>query len=402
MRDTPSERKGSTGVSKNIAPHGGILVNRRVADAERAAFLERARTLPKLTVNAREASDLEMIAIGGFSPLTGFMDRADYESVVETMHLANGLAWSLPITLSLSKDDAIAVEKAKGAALHAEDGNLVAVLDANEVFPYDKKREAKLAFRTTDEAHPGVAALYRQRELLVGGEVTVLAFVPRESFPDAELPPSASRALFAEKGWRRVVAFQTRNPIHRAHEYIIKCALEVTDGLFLHPLIGETKKGDVPADVRMACYKVLIEGYFPTDRVILGTLPAAMRYAGPREAIFHALVRKNYGATHFIVGRDHAGVGNYYGTYDAQHIFDEFAPDELGITPLFFEHSFYCLRTGGMATAKTSPGSPDERITLSGTKVREMLSRGEIPPEEFTRKEVAEILIRWAQSENAG
>jgi len=343
-----------------------------------------------------------MIAVGGFSPLTGFMNRADYESVVETMHLANGLAWSLPITLSLSKEEATAVERAKGAALYAEDGRLVALLDVDEVYPYDKEREAKLVYRTVDEAHPGVAALYRQRELLVGGTVSVLDFVPRESFPDAELPPSASRARFAEKGWRRVVAFQTRNPIHRAHEYIIKCALEVTDGLFLHPLIGETKPGDVPADVRMACYRVLIDRYFPAERVVLGTLPAAMRYAGPREAIFHALVRKNYGATHFIVGRDHAGVGNYYGTYDAQHIFDEFEPDELGITPLFFEHAFYCLRTGGMATAKTSPSTPEERITLSGTKVREMLRRGEIPPEEFTRKEVAEILIRWAQSENAG
>lgn len=385
-------------MSASIAPHGGALIDRTVRQDERAEVAQLAKGLPRLTVNAREASDLEMIAIGGFSPLTGFMSEPDYRSVVDTMHLADGNAWSLPVTLSLSRDEAKAVEAAGQAALYSEQGLLVAVLDAADIFSYDKTHEAQHVYRTTEEAHPGVAALYRQDELLVGGSVAVLDYVPRESFEYAEFPPAVSRKLFAERGWKRVVGFQTRNPIHRAHEYIIKCALEIVDGLFLHPLIGETKQGDIPADVRMDCYRVLIDGYFPKDRVILGTLPAAMRYAGPREAIFHALVRKNYGVTHFIVGRDHAGVGNYYGTYDAQHIFDEFGPDELGITPLFFEHAFYCMRTAGMATAKTSPSTPEERLALSGTRVRDMLAAGEIPPPEFTRKEVAEILIRWARS----
>jgi sulfate adenylyltransferase len=390
--------KGVTALPAQIAPHGGTLVQRLASPSERPAVVERLKSLPRLTVNDREASDIEMIAVGGFSPLTGFLNQADYNSALETMRLASGLVWALPVTLSLTHEEAQRVEAAGAAALVSGDGRSVALLEVSDVFPYDKRREAQLVYRTTDAAHPGVASLYAQDALLVGGEVTALDLVPRETFPDAELPPAQARRLIAEKGWQRVVGFQTRNPIHRAHEYIIKCALEVVDGLFLHPLIGWTQPGDIPADVRMECYRALIRHYFPAERVLLGTLPAAMRYAGPREAIYHALVRKNYGCTHFIVGRDHAGVGNYYGTYDAQRIFDDFRPEELGITPLFFEHSFYCLRTNGMATAKTSPSTEEERLSLSGTRVRQMLKAGEIPPPEFTRKEVAEILIRWAQS----
>ncbi len=390
-------QRGMAEVSSLIAPHGGTLVDRVVPTESRHESVDRAGSLPRVVLSVREASDLEMIAIGGFSPLGGFLRQNDYASVVDDMHLVGGPAWSLPITLSVTSDDASSIEKAGGAALVSEAGGLLAILDGPEAYSYDKQREAERVFGTTDEAHPGVAQLYGQQELLVGGDVHVLDFAPRESFEVAELPPSASRAAFEERGWKSVVAFQTRNPIHRAHEYIIRTALEIVDGLFVHPLIGWTQKGDIPADVRMQCYQVLLDRYFPAERVVLGSLPAAMRYAGPREAVHHALVRKNYGCSHFIVGRDHAGVGDYYGTYDAQLIFDRFEEDEIGITPLRFEHSFYCQRTGGMATTKTSPAGPEERLFLSGTKLRQILSEGELPPPEITRPEVAELLFEWAK-----
>ena len=382
-----------------IAPHGGELINRVVADADRNGVAGSAESLPKITLNTREASDLEMISIGGFSPLTGFLGKADYASVVDRMHLDNGVPWTIPITLSVDKSEADAVEKAGGAALYSEAGALLGVLSEPEAYSYDKEHEAERVFLTKEEAHPGVKSLYGQKDLLIGGSVQVLDTAEREIFEAEELPPVKSRAAFEAAGWKTSVAFQTRNPIHRAHEYIIKTALEIVDGLFLHPLVGWTQPGDIPADVRMRCYHILMEHYFPQDRVILGSLPAAMRYAGPREAVFHAIMRQNYGCTHFIVGRDHAGVGSYYGTYDAQLLFDEFAADAFEITPLRFEHSFYCLRTNGMATAKTSPSTgPEERVFLSGTKVRDMLQAGEMLPPEFTRKEVAEALIEWAQS----
>jgi len=340
-----------------------------------------------------------MISIGGFSPLTGFLGKADYASVVDRMHLDSGVPWTIPITLSVDKSEADAVEKAGGAALYSEAGALLGVLSEPEAYSYDKEREAEKVFLTKEEAHPGVKSLYGQKDLLIGGSIQVLDTADREVFENEELPPVKARAAFEAAGWKTSVAFQTRNPIHRAHEYIIKTALEIVDGLFLHPLVGWTQPGDIPADVRMRCYHILMEHYFPADRVILGTLPAAMRYAGPREAVFHAIMRQNYGCTHFIVGRDHAGVGSYYGTYDAQLLFDEFAYDAFEITPLRFEHSFYCLRTNGMATAKTSPSTGlEERVFLSGTKVRDMLQAGEMLPPEFTRKEVAEELIKWAQS----
>lgn len=377
-----------------IAPHGGELINRIVTGAQREEFLSKAEFLPRVQLDERAVSDLQLIAIGGFSPLTGFMGRADYDRVVEEMHLANGLPWAIPVTLSVTEEVAAPLQEGSLVRLDDSTGRYIGVLQLSEKYTYDKAREAVKVYRTDEEKHPGVAVVYAQGNVNLAGEVWLLERDPHPLFPSYQIDPAVSRAAFREKGWKTVVGFQTRNPIHRAHEYIIKCALETVDGLFLHPLVGATKEDDISADIRMRCYEIMLEHYFPNDRVILAINPAAMRYAGPREAIFHALVRKNYGCTHFIVGRDHAGVGDYYGTYDAQYIFDEFEPGTLGIQPLKFEHAFYCTRTQGMATTKTSPSLPEERIHLSGTKVREMLRRGELPPPEFSRPEVAAELAK--------
>lgn len=375
-----------------IAPHGGELILNMVPETEQHALLAEAKTFPQITIGSRQLADLEMLAIGAYSPLHGFMTSTDYLGVVNTMHLSNGLPWSIPITLSTSEEQARRLTIGSQIALVNEQGTVQAVLTLEEKYTYDKQLEARQVYRTEDEAHPGVKVLYQQGEILLGGPVRVLALQPQQ-FAQYRFTPTQSRALFAERGWKRVVGFQTRNPVHRAHEYIQKCAMETVDGLFLHPLVGDTKGDDIPADVRMRCYEVLIENYYPADRVILGVLPAAMRYAGPREAIFHALMRKNYGCSHFIVGRDHAGVGNYYGTYDAHYIFAEFDPAALGITPMFFDHTFFCRTCDSMASKKTCPHSADQHVTLSGTKVRQMLQAGQIPPREFSRPEVAQVLI---------
>ena len=369
-----------------IAPHGGALVDRT---AERPEGVE---ALATLTLTSREASDLDMLAVGALSPLEGFMGREDYERVVEEMRLASGLPWALPVCLAVD-----GAPSGDTVALADEAGRLLATLEVGEVFEYDKKREAAQCFRTTDDAHPGVARLYEQKPLYLSGRVTVFDRVP-PPYPALANDPAETRAVFAERGWRRVVGFQTRNPIHRAHEYLTKVALETVDGLLVHPLVGETKSDDVPADVRVECYRTLLGGYYPEGRVLLSAFPAAMRYAGPREAIWHAICRKNYGCSHFIVGRDHAGVGDYYGTYDAQLIFDELAPHELDIEPMFFEHTFWCNVCGSMASTKSCPHGPEDRVFLSGTKVREMLGAGEVPPVEFTRPEVAQVLIEAYRS----
>lgn len=381
----------------NIAPHGGQLINRICTPEQRAEFLDKAEYLPRIQLDDRAVSDVEMIAIGGFSPLTGFMGQADYDRVVNEMHLANGLPWSIPVTLPVTPEVADSLQEGTLVRLDNRWGRFVGVLELTEKYTYDKVHEALYVYRTNEEKHPGVAVVYRQGDVYLAGSIWLLQRNPHPQFPKYQIDPTESRKLFREKSWKTIVGFQTRNPIHRAHEYIIKCAMETVDGLFLHPLVGATKEDDIPADVRMRCYEIMLENYFPHDRVILAINPAAMRYAGPREAIFHALVRKNYGCTHFIVGRDHAGVGDYYGTYDAQHIFDEFNPGELGISPLKFEHAFFCLRTQQMATTKTSPSTREERIHLSGTKVREMLRRGELPPPEFSRPKVATELARAMQ-----
>ncbi len=371
-----------------IVPHGGKLVNRIVDSPEAERELrEEAKGLCTLTLTGRELNDLALIGMGACSPLTGFMTRKDYEPVVTSMRLANALPWSIPVVLAVDKEEAPSL--GTRAALYDGEGNLRGIIEVEDVFEFDKLREARNVYRTDDEKHPGVAALFERKNVLVGGPVRLL---PSERDPES-LSPSETRAEFERRGWNTIVGFQTRNPVHRAHEYIQKCALEVVDGLLLHPLVGETKGDDIPADVRMRCYRTLLENYYPADRVLLSTLPAAMRYAGPREAIFHAMIRKNYGCTHFIVGRDHAGVGSYYGTYDAQKIFSEFDPGELGIMPLKFENSFYCRRCQQMGSKKTCNHDPENHVSLSGTKVREMLRAGELPPPEFSRPEVAQILI---------
>jgi sulfate adenylyltransferase len=390
-----------------IKPHGGTLVNRIVDAASAGKLAQEASKLTKVTQSPREQCDLEMIAIGAFSPLTGFMGRADFESVCKSMRFATqkahgsavGLVWSIPVTLSPPDDVASRVTKNDRVALHAQDGTLLGVLTVTEKFPHDKALEIPNVYRTEDSAHPGVSTVLAQGNTCLAGSIEVITPNPDPEFPEHRLTPAQTREAFEKRGWSTVSAFQTRNPIHRAHEYLTKCALEITDGLLIHPLVGETKSDDIPADVRMRCYQVLIDNYYNKDRTLLSVMPLAMRYAGPREAILHALVRKNYGCSHFIVGRDHAGVGNYYGTYDAQKIFDQFElPHEIGITPLKFEHSAWCNTCESMVSSKTCPHGPETKVHLRGTKVRDMLKAGQRPPMEFSRPEVADILIQWARS----
>jgi sulfate adenylyltransferase len=380
--------------SDRIAPHGGILVNRIATLDQRQEFFDKAESLPRVQLSDRSISDLQMIAIGALSPLKGFMNEADYLSVVKQMRLWNGLPWSVPITLSVTEAVADTLTEGTLVRLDTPAGEFAGILELAEKYRYSKEEEALNVYRTDDLKHPGVQVVDQSGPVNLAGEVWLLERELDVRFPQYQIDPAKSRILFKEKGWKTIVGFQTRNPIHRAHEYIQKCALETVDGLFLHPLVGTTKDDDIPADVRMRCYEILLEKYYPKERVILAINPAAMRYAGPREAIFHALIRKNYGCTHFIVGRDHAGVGDYYGTYDAQHIFDEFEPGELGIVPMKFEHAFYCTLTEQMATTKTSPSTPEQRVHLSGTKVREMLRAGKLPPPQFSRPEVAAELAK--------
>ncbi|MEE9229339.1 MAG: sulfate adenylyltransferase [Acidobacteriota bacterium] len=381
-----------------IDPHGGVLVDRVLSNGEASDLRARASEMPTLNLNEREASDLKMISIGAFSPLTGFMNRGQYEGTVRDAHLPGSIPWTIPVTLSTDSATASGLREGDEIALLNGDGELAGTLLLEEKFEYDRKLEAREVYRTDDEAHPGVANVYSQGDVMLGGSIRAVAVEPAAVYADSDRRPAETRRVFEEAGWNTIVGFQTRNPIHRAHEYIMKCALELVDGLLVHPLVGETKAGDIGAEVRMRCYRALLRDYYPADRTLLSVLPAFMRYAGPREAVFHAIMRKNYGCTHFIVGRDHAGVGDYYGTYDAQHIFREFDPAALGITPMMFEHSFYCKSCGGMATAKTCPHPGEDHVFLSGTRVREMLVAGERPPAEFTRAEIADILIEAEQA----
>jgi sulfate adenylyltransferase len=377
-----------------IAPHGGRLINRVVDEKERDRLLGLAPKLPKVALNAREMADVDMIAVGAMSPLEGFMTKPDYEAVVNTRRLQRGLPWTIPVVLAVKPGtSADQYKEGQDVALETQDGQLLAILQVETKWKMDKGHEARQVLRTDDKAHPGVQYLDSIGDTYLGGRISVVNRLRYEKYHNRRLDPVETRALFKQKGWKTVVAFQTRNPIHRAHEYLTKCALEICDGLMLHPLMGETKSDDVPADVRMKCYEALLAGYYPKERTTLVVYPQAMRYGGPSEAVLHAICRKNYGVTHFIVGRDHAGVGKYYGSYDAQKLFDEFEPGEIGINLLKFENSFWCKRTGGMASTKSSPAGPEERVELSGTQVRDMLRAGTMPPPEFSRPEIAKILI---------
>jgi sulfate adenylyltransferase len=388
-----------------IQPHGGTLVNRVAEGAKLEALKKEAASLPKINLTAKQSCDLELIGVGGFSPLTGFMGEKDFKSVCTSMKLANGLVWSIPILLSVAKGTEPKV--GSKVALVAPNGTIQAVMTIEEVFAHDKKLEIPNVFGTEDPAHPGVAQVQAEGDVCLAGPVDVLTVCVEpngpEAFLDQRLTPAQVRAEFEKRGWSTVVAFQTRNPIHRAHEYVCKCAQEVCDGLLIHPLVGETKKGDITAGVRMQAIGALVKDYFNPGTTMVSVLPAAMRYAGPREAIHHAVMRKNYGCSHFIVGRDHAGVGTYYGTYDAQKIFDKIDPPgsqsgaSLGMTMLKFEHTGYSKKYGGMVSGKSFPKLEGDIINLSGTAVRDLLFKGERPPPEFSRPEVADVLIAAAK-----
>jgi sulfate adenylyltransferase len=378
-----------------ISAHGGgDLVDLKASAGEQAALRKHAAGLPAVVLSARDLADLEMLASGAFSPLTGFMSEADYIRSRDEMRLASGVPWSIPITLGVEESIAESLKKGQDVALTTDSGARIAILKLSEIFKVDRKREAEAVFGTAEDAHPGAKNVTSTPPWCLAGNVILIEEIPGRTFLEYRLEPRETRAKFRELGWRKIVAFQTRNPTHRAHEYIQKSALEICDGLLLHPLVGETKGDDVPAAIRMETYKVLLDLYYPKNRAMLAVMPAHMRYGGPREAILHAIIRRNYGCTHFIVGRDHAGVGNYYGTYDAQKMFDRFEAAEMGITPLTFENTFYCSKCLGMASFKTCPHGDPDRLLLSGTKVREMLRAGQAPPPEYTRPELAAILVR--------
>jgi len=384
-----------------VPPHGRRLLPLLVVEEERQQGLEEAKILPGVRLSSKEASDLIMLAMGAFSPLGGFLKKQDYESVVAGMRLKNGLIWPIPITLSISKEEAAEIKEGQRIALvNSGNDEIMASMLVEEKYAYDKRMEALEIFGTDDERHPGVEKIYEQGDIYLGGPVSAFSEGQyAERFPEFARP-AETRKIFTDKGWATVAAFQTRNPMHRSHEYLTKIALEICDGLFIHPIVGRLKAGDIPAEVRMECYKVLLDNYYPRDRVVLKVYPMEMRYAGPREAILHAIIRQNYGCSHLVVGRDHAGVGDYYGPFDAQKIFNQLNPGDLHIQALKLDVAFWCNKCGSMASFKTCPHSDRDHLLISGTKLREMLSNGERPPEQFSRGEVLDVLVRYYRNES--
>jgi sulfate adenylyltransferase len=387
--------------SQIVPPHGGELRPLLLKGEERKQNLEKSNMLPKIRLSSRETSDLIMMAIGAFSPLNGFMGKDDYENVVENMQLSNGILWPIPITLSVTKKQAESLPlESEVALVDDESDETMGIMTIREKFTYDKKNESRKVFLTEDEAHPGVAKVYTQKEILLGGPLKALSEGPYPKIYGKHYGrPEETRKIFKKRGWSTVAAFQTRNPIHRSHEYCTKIALEVSDGILIHPLVGKLKAGDIPADIRMKCYEILIRKYYPKDRVVLKVYPMEMRYGGPREALLHAVFRQNYGCSHLIIGRDHAGVGDYYGPFDAQKIFTEIENDALYIKPLNIDWTFWCHKCDGMASMKTCPHSKEDRVLISGTKVRELLANGQMLPKEFSRPEVAEILVDYYKNQ---
>jgi len=384
-----------------VPPHGGQLSPPLLVDDEREEALSEAKTLPRIKLGSREVSDLIMLGMGAFRPLQGFMGKGDYRRVVKEMRLTSDLLWPIPITLAVSKEEAEKIKEGQRIALlNPDQDEIIASMLVEEKYSYDKKFEAVQVFNTDDEHHPGVKKLHEQGEIYLGGPVMVFSEggYP-ERFPEFARP-SETRAIFADKGWGTIAAFQTRNPMHRSHEYLTKIALEICDGLLIHPIVGKLKAGDISAEVRMECYRALLDNYYPKDRVLLKVYPMEMRYAGPREAILHAIIRQNFGCSHLIIGRDHAGVGNYYGPFDAQNIFDRLRPGDLYIQPLKLDTTFWCKKCDSMASPKTCPHPNEDHLLISGTKLREMLAKGERPPEQFSRKEVLDILAEYYQREN--
>jgi sulfate adenylyltransferase len=382
---------------KLTPPHGGQLLPLLVSETEVKELQRKASALRVVRMTSRETSDVIMMGMGAFSPLRGFVNSYDYKEIVEYMQLTNGILWPIPITLAVQDDEAKLIREGEEIALvDGETNTLVGTMVVEEKYRYDKKKEAMEVFRTTDPAHPGVAKLYAQGETLLGGPVKVLSELDYpQRFANYYARPAETRQIFAEKGWKTISAFQTRNPMHRSHEYCTKIALEITDGLFIHPLVGKLKEGDIPADVRMQCYEVLLNKYYPANRVVLKVYPMEMRYAGPREAVLHAIIRQNFGCSHLIVGRDHAGVGKYYGPFDAQKIFDEIPDGKLLIQPLKIDLTFWCHECGCMASTKTCPHPESSRLIISGTELRKMLASGKMPPEGFSRPEVLAILRNY-------
>jgi sulfate adenylyltransferase len=375
-----------------IRPHGGKLIGRVLHREEKDKALAKAKKLPSLKLNQESISEVENIAFGVFSPLEGFLGEKDYQSVLNQMRLPNDLPWPIPIVLDVEKEKADKFKEGQDIILLNEDNQPVAVLHLEEKYGYSKKELAEKVFQTTDAAHPGVAKVEKMKDVLLAGKIDLIQVSPTP-FDKYKLEPLETRILFKEKGWRTIVGFQTRNTPHIGHEYVQKTALTFTDGVFVNPVIGRKKKGDFKDEVILASYDELIRNYYLKERAVVAILQMEMRYAGPREAIFHAIIRKNFGCTHIIIGRDHAGVGNYYPPYAAQDIFEEF-PD-LGIVPLFFKSFYFCKKCNSVVNEKTCPHPPEEHINFSGTKIREMLIEGKIPPPELMRPEVAKIIISY-------